>query len=341
MDIKGTFKGLLLSILGTTLILSLFFIGYGLVFNLISSDRNQIKEIFSKSSLYEKLPEAVYDNAVDNKNSQSFVPLKDPEVRKLALEVFTPSVAQKNIENSIDGTYDWLEGKTDQPMFTLDVTGAKNLFADKLGAYAKEKTKSLPDCSIEQLQALRSSKEFNIFKAKCAPAFLSPSLIDNQTAAAVKKSDEILGDGTLKASELKNSNGKPLFKNLNKLPDTYSATRLVPLMLIVFALGLMFTIFKLSKSRYLGLKRISRLLVASGILTLVVPVSFMIAARTILGRLDDKPEIRDIGLSMLNQYFNQASKIYYFYGLFLIIIGIGIYVFAKKHAWANKNSKEL
>jgi hypothetical protein len=339
VDIKETFKGLLISLIGTTLVLCLFFIVYGLVFNQITSDRNEIKSILTQSNLYEKLPPAIYDSSAENNNRQTFAPLDDPQVREIALDTFTPAVAQNNIENLIDGTYDWLEGKTNQPEFVLDVKDTKDQFANRVGDYAKEKSTSLPDCSFSQLQKIQNSEEFNIFTANCVPPFISPQVIDQQTASAIKQSDEVLGDGTLKASELENARGEPLFKNLDNIPDTFSAVKFTPLILLAFSSLLIFALLKVSKNKTEGLKRVSRWVGLAGVLIFLTPIAFMIMSRTLLYGLGNQPEFRDIAISVLEQYVGKAGEIYYLFGLVLVVLAISLHIFTRKNTRLEEKVK--
>ena len=328
MDIKGIFRGLALSILGTALVFCLFFIAYSLVFNLVTANREKVKTILDKSSLYENLPGVAYDNLEENsQKSESTIPLEDPKIRQIALNVFNPAFFKENMENLIDGSYDWLEGKSEQLVVAIELKDAKKRLADGLGNYAEERLKKLPACNFEQLQR---SKEFDIFRAKCLPPGVNFASIQKELDRSIKNSGEIPDETAVKSPDGQGSGGQSGPNNLARLPETFSTIKWIPLVLLAIAAGLVYWLLRVSKDKISGYKRISRLAGVSGLFIFLTPIIALIASKSLLGKPSPNAEINEIALSIIQQFMAEAGKIYYAMGIILIAGAVALYIYARK-----------
>jgi len=324
IDFKGIFKGLLFSILGTALVLCLFFIAYSLVFNLVTSKPQKVKDIFAGSSLYSDLPAVLYDQAREEAKGEHIdIPLKDPGIRQIALDVYNPELLQSSTEKLIDGFYGWLEGETERPVANLDLSKQNKEFANKVSVYAKKQAMELPACDFSQLQNLGS---FNIFDAKCLPPTISPA----QVKKTFSRADSALLDAKFSAQDIKANDGEPLYKNFKNLPESFSIAKNIPFILAIIALMLAITIIYISKDRISGLRRISRSVLLAGILIVLLPIISSSIAKAIVNNMSDNDSLASIIRTLLQEFIQEASKIYYTAGILFILIAAGLYICARK-----------
>ena len=312
VDVKGLFRGLAFSILSTALIISLFFIAYGMVFNLVTSNPEKVKGIIARSSLYSDLPAVLYDQTANlPENSRAEIPLKDPEVRQIALEVYDPQFVQSNAEKLIDGMYGWLQGKTEKPVINFDFKDKNREFAEKISRYAKKES-----VKSGQLTAAEA----------------------NQAAAEAKN---LFLEDNLGAKDIKAADGAPVQDSFSDLPRSFAVAKTVPYALIVFVLIIMAVIFYASKDKPSALKRLSRSMLFAGILIALTPLIFSIGAKALLKKSSDDQQVINIVRTVFEQFMQEAGKVYYVIGVLIILIAIGMYLYSRKISeTTDKNRKK-
>lgn len=301
VDFKGLFKGLVFSILGTALIICLFFIAYGLVFNLVTSNPEKVKGVLQRSSLYSDLPSVLYDQTtIGVEGGRAEIPLKDPKIRQIALDVYNPEFVQSNTEKLIDGVYGWLEGKTEKPVINLDFTEKNQEFVNKISKYLKK-------------QAVKTS-------------LVTPA----EAEKTATRADNLLLENKLTAKDIKTADGEPVQDSFSNFPQSFSLAKTIPYALIVIALVLLAIIFYLSKDRTSALKRISRSLLLAGVLIALTPFIFLFCARLLLKKSSDDEQVINIIRTLFEQFMHEADKVYYITGAVIILIAIGLYVYSRK-----------
>ncbi|MEX2014949.1 MAG: hypothetical protein WD885_03350 [Candidatus Saccharimonadales bacterium] len=325
VDLKGLFRGLYFSILGTALVFCLFFFAYFLVFNLITSKPGKVKGIVERSSLYADLPVVLYDQVSQEKveNSNSNIPLRDPEIRQIVLDVYDPQFVQSNTEKLIDGIYGWLMEETSSPQINLDFNEKNKEFANKIGKYAEKRAKELPVCGVDRTQ---SSEELNVFNVKCLPAHISPAAVRKDIA----KADNTLLDSRLNADDIKTNDGRPLHETFANLPKSFSVIKNVPITLFILALILGGVAIYFSKDIISGLKRVSRTVLLAGVLIALAPVIFTYLTKSLLSKASLSDEAINIFRTLSEEFMRDAGKIYHLSGALFILIAVGLYVYAKK-----------
>ena len=294
-------RGLAFSILATALIISLFFIAYGLVFNLVTSNPEKVKSIVAKSSLYSDLPAVIYDQAVKvPENNLTEIPLKDPRVRQIALDVYNPQFVQSNTEKLIDGIYSWLEGNTDEPQISLDFKEKNREFAEKISRYAKK-------------QGVKSGK-------------ITPS----EANRAADEAKNLFLQNSLNGKDIKTAEGQPVQDSFSDLPKSFAMAKTVPYALIILALVIVAIIFYASKGRGSALKRLSRSLLFAGILIALTPIIFSFTAGILLKKSSEDEQIINMVRSLFEQFMQEAGKVYYVVGAVIILIAAGMYIYSRR-----------
>lgn len=324
VDFKGLFRGLLFSIIGTALILCLLFLAYGLIFNFVTSKPEKVKSILEKSSLYTDLPVMIYDQAAKEAGD---IPLENPEIRQIALNVYSPEFAKSSVENSIDGFYGWLEGKSDKPEIAIDFSKKNTELRNKLSKYARKKAVELPTCTFSQLQKI---KQYDAFNGKCLPPTVNLADIEAEVKKQLSGKDSLFKNAKITAEDIKTNDGEPFYQSLSDLPQSFALVKSIPVVLIIFAVILVIVIFYISENRISALRRTSRLVLTAGILIALIPFIFLSGGRALLNKTADDEPAGNIVRSIFEQFVLEASKIYYIIGILLILTSIGLYVYSRK-----------
>ncbi len=182
------------------------------VFNLSFRTPKLIKESLVETKAYERFVPSVIE--ANKKQPNSSIPLDDPEVQAIANRAFSPELLQKNTEQFIDANYTWLHGDTYQPRFRIDFSGAKQQFANDIGAYAVRRLERLPVCTTYS-----PSVTLDAFKATCQPKGLSLEGRDQEIAAEIMSSKDFLPKSIFTAADLpRNSNGDTITEQLALAP---------------------------------------------------------------------------------------------------------------------------
>lgn len=324
VDFKGLFRGLLFSIIGTALILCLLFLAYSLIFNFVTSKPEKVKSILEKSSLYTDLPAMIYDQASKEAGD---IPLENPEIRQIALDVYSPEFAKSSVENSIDGFYSWLSGESDKPEIVIDFSKKNIELRNKLSKYARKKAAKLPPCTFNQLQKIR---QYDAFDAKCLPPSVNPAVVEADVRKQLSSKDSLFQNAKITADDIKTNNGEPFYQSLGNLPQTFAVAKSIPAALTIFAVILVIIIFYVSENRVSALRRVSRLVLTSGILIAIIPFIFLSGGKALLNKTSDDEPAGNIVRSIFEQFMLEASKIYYIIGILLILTAIGLYVYSRK-----------
>lgn len=328
IDFKGLLRGLAFSILGAALVICLFFIAYGLVFNFVTSKPEKVKKILEKSSLYSDLPPVLYDQiAQEGDNSPLEIPLKDPGVRRIALEVYDPSFARASIENLIDGLYNWLDGTSQEPQISINLAGQNKEFGTKLGKYARKKVAGLPPCSLEERNNLN---EVNVFKTKCWPADISPKTAGKEVEKVIAGADDSALNAHITAQDLKTAEGEPIHESFSGLPNSFSTAKTLSYAFIIMALVIIAVIYYASGDKISALRRVSHWLLLAGVLMALMPFIFIFSMNLLLNNLSSDEQTVNIVRTILEQFMREADKIYYLTGAVLILIAGGLYFYSRK-----------
>ena len=130
----------------------------------------KIEKSLSDSGVYSTfIDSALKEVNKSNKsgNDNSNIPITDPAIKEAANKAFPPTLLQQTTENVLNGSYDWLTGKTTGPSFKVDLRQAKQTFAQSVGEAAKQRLVKLPACTAAQLQKL--SSDIDPFSVLCRP----------------------------------------------------------------------------------------------------------------------------------------------------------------------------
>jgi len=252
-------------------------------------NRNAVKGWLRRSETYNRLVSVLLDSVKQSNTSgqNGAVPVDRAEVQTIVQNAFPPSLLQENTEKFIDGTYNWLDGKSDKPFFRLDFTAAKAQLANGIGDYVKQRLTGLPNC-----KAVQNPDTFDVFSATCVPIGL------NAAAAGKQVTDALASDSGFLANPVITENSITVSKNLldtaqsgsaekvnffdqpvaKQLPSYYRWSHIMPFIFAVLSLASVAAIVFSSADRRQGMLRVGFTLLWTGGLLLLSVLIFGLAS---------------------------------------------------------------
>ena len=293
----------------------------------------------------------VYDTIVDNILSQSKGSLAkssggdqsvadQPAVKEAAKKAFNPQFLQNTSEQFIDGVTPWLEGKSPQPTFAIDIAGAKKAFAQNIADYARTRYAGLPVCPKGQVP-----NTSDILSVDCRVPGIAIDAQIQQTTNDLTNSKDFLPDATFTASNLTTGQGtdkKPLFDQLKNVPKGYSWAHRTPYILGGLALLAIGVIVLASTERRKGVRRVatSLTIAGGGLLISLWLVGF--GERKLETHIIQTPSassgLQSTGLALLKEVQHSlSSTLVVFITVFLAVaVSLAIYLFITR----SKEPKE-
>lgn len=293
-----------------------------------------VKKIIADSGVYDTAVNGLLEQAkqISDKGDGS-VSLNNPIIHSAANTTFTPQFLQTNTETVLDSVYAWLNGKTPQPDFKIDLTDPKNQFAAAVAKSVETRAASLPACT-----ATNTPSDFDGLTAKCLPAGLTPAAAGNEVQANIVGGKGFLDHPVINANSVKSSNSKrSIFTDqLKDVPKQYQRVKKVPLVLSILTLLVAVAIVFLSSSRRKGLRHVG--------VSLLVIGGFMLAFAWALNWGVSKKAVPKITLNnavvqkdIRNLVTDVSQKIdqnYWFFGG--LYAGLGVLAIGSAMAWGGK-----
>ena len=237
----------------------------------VAGHPNNVKQILSDSGIYKTAVNSVLDQAkqVTDSSSGAAVSLSNPTVRSAANATITPQYVQQQTESVIDSVYAWLNGKTAQPDFSIDVANLKGKFASQVAAAVQQQAATLPRCT----DAASASAALNDpISATCLPAGVTPAAAASEAEGDLLNGQGFLDNTAINASSLKSKDSnQPVFSSgkLKDAPKQYQRLKKTPIILSVLALLTAVAIVFLNTSRRKGLRHVGVILLVIGLFMLL------------------------------------------------------------------------
>jgi hypothetical protein len=202
--------------------------------------------------------------------------LENPQLQAALKEAFTPAYLQSASEKNIDTTYDWLHGKIQKPDYSVDTSQPRAAFAANVKRLATERVAALPVCGPEVDMSVPPAA---VLDMRCRPSNISVDEVASIISLHAENS-YIIQDMAQSTVTIKDDNGQVLSDRFSFLPKIHTyfiwSLFIMPLALGLCVPALVF--WSLSKRQ--GFKHIGRILLTTGLITIILAV----AAAWLLGR---------------------------------------------------------
>ncbi len=230
------------------------------------------------SGAYQKLPEALVDQAAKEQSKEQGsgdgLSFKDQNVQNAAKQAVNPVFIQKSAEQIIDGSFSWLDKKTEKPTFTIDVLSVKQDFVDNLGTHLRERYQALPTCAEGVVPNTTDPLTID-----CRPdeeMLDIEQVIDNQKLSLLENKD-FLPETTLSADSLgSDSDSNNVFEE-KSVPMAYGVFRLAPAIFAGLALLSGVLVIILCEVKKFGVRKLGWRFVVAGLLALIATIIGLVA----------------------------------------------------------------
>lgn len=244
-----------------------------LSFDIAFSHPAKLEKWLAQSNFYNSFVNNAIKQAESATESQlqpnGGVSLNDVAVQQTAESAFTPALVQQDVDAILNSNYAWLEGKTATPNFSIDLSSAKDSFAQRVGLYVQSHLSSLPVCTTAQALSQPTTDPLSM---TCRPAPLNPADIGAQVTQQLQSNNNFLSNTVITPSTINpngNGGGQPYYQKLSFAPRAYRAAIELPWILgglaIVSVLGIVF----MAPRKRAGLRRIGVILLEAGLVLVV------------------------------------------------------------------------
>jgi hypothetical protein len=269
-------------------------------------------------------------SAGDDSSSSSSISLNDAAVQQIAHSTFSSQALQGDVDTFVNSNYDWLKGKSDTPNFKVDLTSAKQTFADKVGDYVQTYLTNLPVCTDAQLAEI-NTQDTNPLDLTCRPAGVLPSTIAAQVSQDISSSSAFLSNPVITATNLDpkgDTETTPYYQNLSGLPKVYQFGIKLPLIAGVIALASFVGVVFIAKRHRGGLKVAAIVLGLAGVVLVIIKLLtgqiFNHAQQQLLsGRAG---EVHKALTAFLHLAINQIISVDLWFGIGYLVVAIIILI---------------
>lgn len=278
------------------------------------------------------LDQASKDGGADTTNDGS-VSLNDPAVRQAAKESFSPELLSNSANTFLSSNYDWLSGKTATPTFVIDLSTAKQDFAQRVGKAAESHLDSLAVCSTAELAQIQLPA--NPLTITCRPANLDPKTEGQRVTTELTNGDfldkPIITAQTLSQGDKNSSTtNKPYYQKLSQAPKVFKLAKNLPLIFFGIALISTLGIIFISPKRRRGVRRFAVVLFEVGIVLVVTKFATSILTSHVQkqlirdGTISDKLKqpVTDL-MQTAQSHLTQYNLIF---GIIFILVALIIFV---------------
>jgi len=188
----------------------------------VVTNPENVKKLIAESGVYETAPDIFVGQFLSHSSEDIYAYAgieSENDVKEITNRVLPSEWLKENTEIIIDSFYDWLEGETENPEFTIDVADRQNALVDEFAQITKDNLQELPTCTEGD------TTEFNPFSATCIPSGFDlqelEKQIDEQLASGkFFEETEVSSDQFLKIDETVTKNAQRIYsvvKNLHKV----------------------------------------------------------------------------------------------------------------------------
>lgn len=283
----------------------------------IAGHPGSIKKVIADSGVYNNVVSNALNQAQNGANGD--INLADPAIKTAANKALTPQVLQSSTNQIIDGVYSWLDGKTTQPNFNVDLSGAKASFADYVSQAAEAKASSLPACSGVL------AANFDVFNADCLPAGITPAQAADQAKSSILSGQGFLDNPVISAGNFKDSNNQNIFDTkLKNAPKQYQRAKKTPYILAVLAVLIGIALVFLRASWQSGLRHVGVVLLVVGLLMFAFAYGLhkVIDDKLVTQLKFDNTLLQADARSLITDLSSTIERNYYGFGIIYALLGL-------------------
>lgn len=320
-------KKLALWLLSPLFVILLFATAFDVGFVRVATHPATVKKLAADSGIYNAVVPNLLAQTKTISTNYGTASTADPIITKAANSALPPQFIQQNTETAIDNVYEWLDGTIARPNFSIDLSGSKTLFANKVADALETKLSSLLACSAAQSREVAQGAPFDVFNATCSPGGSDPDGIIEQLRSSLASEQGFLPSSTINPSQVKNGgSSQSIFDGqLKNAPKQYQDLKKTPLILALLTILTGVGIVFLSSTWQKGLRHIGINLVVIGLIMLAFSWALNRAVSTDIApkiRIDNATLQQDIR-NLVTELAQQIDKNYWYFGAGYALVGAG------------------
>lgn len=271
----------------------------------------------------------------------------NPAILQAAKTAFPPQLLEDSVNKFLDGNYAWLQGKTDKPEFSIDLTQAKETFAVELGKQAGVRFASLPVCTPDQLNQLQDPQSANLLEVPCQPPNLSLQTVIDKITQETRGGEGFLKDAvitpetinqvsasnTQQPAQSQPQQEEPYYQSLSQAPALYKVGQLVPLIAAVVALLCLVGMILLPERKRSGLKPAAIVLAVTGLILLITKLIadaiFVKLEDTIVGT-SSTGQLQQSFVEVLHKAESNLVAFNMAFGTIFLLSAAGIFIYLRQ-----------
>ncbi len=296
-----------------------------------------LKAILNDSGVYDQVTSALLKQSqtnADQSGSDSSVSFDNPVVQKSAQQNLTPDLLKQSANTFIDANYAWLQGKTATPQFNIDLSGAKNSFAKQVGGAVTDHLKSLAVCTPPQLASLQLPVD--PLTINCRPSTIDPATEGARVTDDINSSTNFINQPVITPDSLsqntKQSQSKPYYQSLARLPHIYRLVQKLPLILgalsLLTALGIIF----IAPAKRKGWRRVGVVLALAGLVLIIAKFVADAAVTKVADKLHSGPanQLKQPTTNVARHIEAQLFGFNLWFGAAFLALAIIIFIWLRK-----------
>lgn len=290
------------------------------------SNPDTIRGIIKDSGVYQHYPQIALDHAVEEaKDPSSKQVLSDPAAQQAITSALPANMLESSVGSFIDGLYGWLEGKTPEPQFSIDLSQAKQGIAANLAAYAENRAAGLQPCTYAQLRTLGPNSD--PLSLPCLPPGVTKAQIGQQVSQQLTSNTGFIEDPVVSNDTIKQANnGKSLVDGLDALPKAYRGVQASKWILLGLILGLGAALVLARRDRLAGLRYVGLSALTTGLLVGLGVVAFLLFFGQISSNSPEPGPVEQITFNGIKALLGELNKVIGIFAGVYIVGGIGMLI---------------
>lgn len=234
------------------------------------TNRHKVEAWLGDSNLYGAFVENAINQADQTAGTDQSggVSLSDTAVKQAAEQSFSSTVLENDVSVFLNANYAWLKGQTGKPAFRVDLSSAKQNFANKVGVYVTTYLKGLPACTAAQ-SANINTQTADPLALQCLPHGLNPHSVGTEVTQQIATSTQFLSSSVITADNINPGSTdlqmKPYYQRFSTLPSLYQLAVKIPWVAAVVSLLSLVAVIWVSRNKRKGIKVVAIIFALAGL----------------------------------------------------------------------------
>lgn len=290
----------------------------------VFSNPDNVDQVLEDGGVYKNFVDLALLNVEERGDENTKKILADDKVQEIIKSSVNPSDIQDSSKSVISGVYAWLEGKTAQPEFEINLAKPADTAVTKLSDYAEERANSLPACTLQQLQTVDFQSD--VLSIPCLPPGVTGSQVGQQFSAQAKDQIAFLKDPVIPSSEVLKE-VDTTSQEYTDAPKAYQNLHQSKWSTLLFALILIALLIFARRDRIAGMRFASKVVFAVG---LVFALILLMLLSGDASAVDAENKLGEVVMSTVMSLFAQLASTLRWFAAAYLVLGVGGIVLAQR-----------